>query len=83
MSNDFVGKSVVTLEIVPPTFRYSAVDAFRPRACFSQPHLLRYRVVEVTSFPDAGILIRPFEHPLRAFWRRSKAVKFIQAKGQQ
>ncbi len=73
-----LGPYVKTLEIVSPALRGSALVAFKPRASHCRPFLLRYMVVEVTSFPEASIRILPFEHFLHAFWRRSSAEAWIQ-----
>lgn len=78
MTGGFVlGPPVKTLEIVSPALRGRALVAFKPRASHCRPFLLRYMVVEVTSFPGASIRIAPFEHFLRAFWRRSSAEAWI------
>jgi hypothetical protein len=77
MCDPTVGHPAVTLEIVSPVFRGSALTSFKPRASFCQPRLFRYLVLEVTSFPEARISIRPFETPLRSFWRRSTAEMWV------
>lgn len=74
-----LGQSRTTWEIVPPVFRGSIAQAFAPRSCFAQPHFLRYRVIEVTSFPDSARYVRPFEKPRGSFW----SLRAAQARAQQ